>query len=117
MRKMMIAAALAAGTALIATPATAQLVQAPAGLVVVNLGDITLTDILSSNEIDVLRNANVLSGNNVAVPVSIAAAVCGLQVGVLAQQKSRTGGCTADSENGGVDQLTSWLKNRARRAN
>lgn len=114
MRKMMIAAALAASSATLAAPAAAQLIQAPAGLVVVNLGDIEIGDVLSDIELDVLRNANILSGNNVAVPVSVAAAVCGINVAALAQQKSRTGGCDADSENGDLTQLTSWLQNRAR---
>ena len=116
MRKMMIAAALAVGTASISTPAASQ-IQIPSGLVNVTVGDVILNRILSDNEIDILRNANVLSGNNVAVPVSVAAAVCGIPVAVLAVQKSRTGGCTANSETGDTTQLAKFLKNRARKAN
>lgn len=115
MRKMMMAAALALGTASIATPAASQ--QVTGGLVNVTVGDVILNDILSDNEIDVLRNANVLSGNNVAVPVAVAAAVCNIPVAVLAQQKSRGGGgCTADATNGDTSQLAKLLKRRARQA-
>lgn len=86
---------LVAKVSCLAAPAAAQLLQASAGLVVVNIGDIEITDFLSDNQIDVLRHANILSGNNVAVPVSMVAAVCNLQVGVLARRRARGGGCTA----------------------
>ncbi len=114
MRKILMAAALAVGTASIVAPAASQTVQVPSGLVNVTVGDVILNNILSSNQIDILRNANVLSGNNVAVPVSVAAAVCNIPVAVLAKQKSSGGGCTADATNGDTSQLANLLQRRAR---
>jgi hypothetical protein len=112
----MLAAALAVGTASIVAPAAAQTVQIPSGLVNVTVGDVILNDILSSNQIDVLRDANVLSGNNVAVPVSVAAAVCNIPVAVLARQISTGAACTA-STTGDTSQLANLLSRRARQAN
>ena len=114
MRKMMMAAALALGTASMSGAAYSQTIQVPAGLVNVTVGDVTLENILSSNEIDILRNADILNGNNVAVPVAIAAAVCNIPVAVLAQQKSTMGGCTADAANGDTTQLARFLKAKAK---
>lgn len=117
MRKMMIAAALGLSAATLTVPAAAQSVQVPAGLVNVNLGDITLTDILSDNEIDVLRNAKILNNNQVAVPVSVAAAVCNIPVNVLASQRNTTfaDGCNASTE-GDTSQLQRVLQRQARQA-
>jgi hypothetical protein len=115
MRKILMAAALAVGTASMSTPAMSQ-IQVPSGLVNVTVGDVILNRILSDNEIDILRNANVLSGNNVAVPVAVAAAVCNIPVAVLAQQKGSGGGCTADATNGDTTQLANLLRRRARQA-
>ena len=112
MRKLMMAAALARATT--TAPVAAQNVQVPAGLVNVTVGDVTLENILSDNEIDILRNANILNGNNVAVPVAIAAAVCNIPVAVLAKQKSTMGGCTADADNGDTRQLARFLKSKAK---
>lgn len=111
MRKMMMAAALALATT--AAPVAAQTIQVPSGLVNVTVGDVTLDNILSDNEIDILRNANILNNNNVAVPVAIAAAVCNIPVAVLAKQKASGGGCTADAENGDTTQLARFLKAKA----
>jgi hypothetical protein len=118
MRKMMIAAALGLSAASLTIPATAQTVNIPAGLVNVNVSDITLTDILSQNEIDVLRNANILNGTQVAVPVSVAAAVCNIPVNVLASQRNTTfaDGCKASTE-GDTTQLQRVLQRQARQAN
>ncbi|HXH52252.1 MAG TPA: hypothetical protein VNH53_02325 [Sphingomicrobium sp.] len=111
MRKMMMAAALALGTASIATPAAAQ--QVTGGLVNVTVGDVILQDILSDNEIDILRNANILNNNQLVVqaPISVAAAVCNIPVNVLASQKNTTfaGGCTAQS---GSDALARVIRQR-----
>lgn len=113
MRKMIMAAALAFGTASISIPAAAQDVQLSGGLVNVTVGDVILDNILSDNEIDVLRNANILNGNQLVVqaPISVAAAVCNIPVNVLASQKNTTfaDGCTAES---GSDALARVIRQK-----
>lgn len=86
MRKIMIAAALMAAGA----PALAQTQN---GLVNVNLSSIQvqLQDILSHN------NVNVTVPASIALPVGIAAQVCGVNAAVLAKQK--TGGCDGSVAN------------------
>ncbi len=93
----MILPALAA-CALIATPVSAQLVGG--GLVVVNVSDV-IDDIavdlnVSENQIPV----------TVQVPVAVAAAICGLDVNVLAKQRQdgeRT--CDATSNNAALNKI------------
>ena len=97
MRKIMMATALALGTASIATPAAAQ-VQVPAGLVNVTVGNVILQDILTDVEINALNDLDVLNDNQiqVQVPIGIAANVCNVSAAVLGAAGSG-GKCTAES--------------------
>jgi hypothetical protein len=97
MRKMMIAGALALGTAAIAVPATAQ-VQVPSGLVNVTVGNVILEDILTDVEINALNDLDVLNNNQiqVQVPIGVAANVCGISAAVIGKSTSNPV-CTADS--------------------
>jgi len=83
MRKvMMTAAALAAVTAI--APATAQV---GAGLVVINLSNISVAD-----RAEIAKDINVNLSDipvNVQVPVSVAAAICNVPVSVLARTKTK----------------------------
>ena len=95
MRKIMMAAAMAVGTASIAVPASAQVLND--GLINVTVTDISiLNDSLNKNQVAAL--------NNVAVPVvvqgpvALAANVCGTTVAVLSAAGSG-GACTATSGN------------------
>lgn len=87
-----------AACALIAAPASAQLVGG--GLVVVNVSDVID---------DIAVDLNVSENNipvTVQVPVSVAAAVCGLDVNVLAKQMQdgdRT--CDATSNNAALNKF------------
>ncbi len=87
-----------AAFAFIASPASAQLVGG--GLVVVNVSDVID---------DIAVDLNVSENNipvTVQVPVSVAAAVCGLDVNVLAQQRqegART--CDATSNNAALNKF------------
>lgn len=101
MRKIM---AIAAGAALFATPAIAQ-VNNSAGLVTVNVQDVTiLDDFLNDTQISALNNLNVPI--TVQAPISVAAAVCGVSVPVLAQAKSRgDNDCDATSASGALARL------------
>src|SRR5690348_9866298 len=94
MRKILIAAAIAA-TSATAVPAIAQ--TTGAGLVNVQLGDVTLlNNFLNDTQLAALNNLNVPV--TVQVPVGIAANICDVNANVLAQQK-KTGAptCTAKS--------------------
>ena len=97
MRKMMMAGALALGTASIAVPAAAQ-VQVPAGLVNVTVGNVILQDILTDVEITALNDLDVLNNNQiqVQVPIGIAANVCGVSAAVIGKSTSNPV-CTAES--------------------
>ena len=106
MRNMMIAAALAASTGMAIAPAAAQVNNA-GGLVTVNIPvqnvDI-LNDFLNETQISALNNLTVPI--TVQAPVSVAAAVCGVSVPVLAQQKSRgDNDCDATSGSGALARL------------
>lgn len=93
MRKFMIAAALATA----ATPALAQ-VNLSQGLVDVTIQDVSiLNNFLNNAQIQALNNVSVPV--NVQVPVGVAAAVCGIDANVLAQQK-KTGDATCTAKNG-----------------
>ena len=97
MRKLMIAAALAVGTAGVAAPATAQVSLAP-GLVTVNVQDVSiLNDFLNGAQIAALNNLNVPI--TVQAPISVAANVCDVAVNVLAAQR-KTGGAACDAKSG-----------------
>jgi hypothetical protein len=83
MRKMIIAAVVAAGIS--AAPAAAQ----QNGLV-----NVDVTNVLNNLDLDLLNNS--LNNNTVQVPIGVAANVCGVNANVLAAQKN--GGdakCTA----------------------
>ena len=101
MRKIMMAAALALGTATIAAPVSAQ--QA-GGLITVQVTNVDiLRNSLNNNDVDILNN--LLNNNqlivspqvpvNVQVPIGIAANVCGTTV--LALQDDPDATCTATS--------------------
>jgi 3,4-dihydroxy-2-butanone 4-phosphate synthase len=107
MRKMMIAAAV--GVALTTAPAVA---QNAGGLITVQVTDVDiLKNSLNNNDVDVLNNSNILSGNaiavpvNVQVPIGIAAAVCGTTVAVLAQDLANGDNkCEAKNASGALGQ-------------
>jgi hypothetical protein len=94
MRKMMIAAALAAS----ATPAVAQ-VGLSQGLITVTVQDVSvLNNFLNHDQIAALNNLNVPI--TAQVPISVAANVCGKTVSVLtADRKAGNAACTATSGN------------------
>lgn len=98
MRKMMMAAALALGTASIAVPAASQ-IQVPQGLVNVTVGDVILQDILTDVEIDALNDLELITDNQiqVQVPIGIAANVCNVSAAVLAKQAAGAAPCDAES--------------------
>jgi hypothetical protein len=75
MRKIMIAALLAAGVS--AAPAIGQ-VSNQGGLVNVDVSNVL-------NDLDLLNNS--LNNNTVQVPVGVAAAVCGIDANVIAKQR------------------------------
>lgn len=114
MRKLAISAALAATA--IAAPLTAQVatdpvVQAPAGLIPVTVGNVILQDILTDVEINALNDLDLLNDNQIVVqvPVAVAANVCNVAVNVLARNKSAGEGCTAAS---GSDALARVIRQR-----
>ena len=89
---------IAIAAAMAAAPATAQLVGG--GLVVVNVSNVAN---------NIARDLDVNVSNipvTVQVPVGIAAAVCGVNANVLAQQK-KTGGaaCDATSNNAALNKI------------
>jgi hypothetical protein len=89
------AAALIAGGS-----ASAQLVNVPTGLVVVNLSDVN---------IDIARNLGVNVSDipvTVQVPISVAATVCDVAVNVLASQRKEGGAtCTATSSSDALTRI------------
>lgn len=93
MRKMLIAAAIAAT----GTPAVAQ-VDIGGGLVDVTVQNVSiLNNFLNDSEVALLNNVNFPI--TVQVPVGIAAAVCGVNANVIAQQEER-GDYTCTAQNG-----------------
>ena len=94
MRKMMIAAAIAA----VATPAAAQIGNSQ-GLITVTVQDVTiLDDFLNDTQIAALNNLNVPI--TAQVPISVAANVCGTTVNALAiDRKNGDNACDATSGN------------------
>ena len=93
MRKMMIAAAIAAA----ATPAMAQMNNSQ-GLVDVTVQDVSiLNNFLNNDQISALNNVGVPV--TVQVPVGIAANVCGVDANVLAKQK-KVGTATCEAKSG-----------------
>ena len=97
MRKMIIAGAVAIGTASIGAPATAQLVGG--GLVTVNVSNVA-NNLAQNLHVDV-SNIPV----TVQVPVGIAAAVCGIDANVLAQQAAGARNCPANTTNDALNRI------------
>ena len=99
MRKMIIAAASAA--MLGATPALAQNVDVSGGLVDVTVQDVNvLNDSLNENELELLSRNNVAVPVQVQVPIGIAANVCPDVTAAVLAQRLKDGGdveCTATS--------------------
>ena len=97
MRTLILAGALALGTASLAAPASAQ-VQVPGGLVNVTVGNVILEDILTDVEIKALNDLDILNNNQiqVQVPVGVAANVCGISAAVIGKSTSNPV-CTAES--------------------
>ena len=97
MRKLILAGALALGTASLTMPAAAQ-VQVPAGLVNVTVGNVILEDILTDIEITALNDLDILNNNQiqVQVPIGVAANVCGISAAVIGKSTSNPV-CTAES--------------------
>jgi hypothetical protein len=94
MRKIMLAAAVAAITA---TPAIAQIGNSQ-GLVAVNVGDVSLlNNFLNKDQIAALNNVGVPI--TVQAPISVAANVCGTTVNALAALR-KTGAATCDAKSG-----------------
>jgi hypothetical protein len=96
MRKMMIAAAVAA----VAAPALAQTQTAVGnsqGLIPVQIQNLSLlNDFLNDTQVAALNNVSVPI--TVQAPISVAANVCGTTVAALAEaRKNGTGGCNAQS--------------------
>ena len=97
MRKIMITAALALGTAAIATPAMSQVLTGGLINVTVPISDVNiLNDSLNKNQIAALNNIAVPV--IVQVPVAVAANVCGTTVALLSAAGSG-GACTATTGN------------------
>ena len=97
-KKSMVTAAFAAGAIALAAPAPAQLVGG--GLVVVNISNVAN---------NIARDLDVNVSNipvTVQVPVSVAAAVCGLDVNVLARQRQDgQRRCDASSNNQALNRI------------
>jgi hypothetical protein len=94
MRKIMLAAAVAAITA---TPAIGQIGNSQ-GLVAVNIGNVALlNNFLNNDQIAALNNLGVPI--TVQAPISVAANVCGTTVNALAALR-KTGAATCDAKSG-----------------
>jgi hypothetical protein len=80
--------------------ASAQLVNVPTGLVVVNLSDVN---------VDIAKNLNVNVSDipvTVQAPISVAATVCDVAVNALASQRKEGGAtCTATSTNDALTRI------------
>ena len=98
MRKLMIAAALAATTAATTSPALAQIGNSQ-GLVAVNIGDVTLlNNFLNQDQIAALNNLGVPI--TVQAPISVAANVCGTTVALLSAQRKANSPASCDAKSG-----------------
>ena len=86
MRKILIAGALALGTASITAPAAAQ----QNGLV-----NVDVSNVANNLDLDLLNNS--LNNNTVQVPIGVAANVCGINANVLAQQ-AKGGNATCEAK-------------------
>lgn len=100
MRKIMMAAALIAGTASMSAPAAAQVVGG--GLVVVNISNVA-NNLARNLSVD---TQDVIDIGSVQVPIGIAANVCGIDANVLAADaKDGDVSCTATSTNRALTQI------------
>lgn len=103
MRKLMIAAALAAAGTTVAVPAAAQL-NNQQGLVTVSIGDVSLlNNFLNDTQIAALNNLNVPI--TVQAPIGVAANVCNVSAAVLARGGPAGGTCEAKSGSRALAQL------------
>ncbi|WP_294174568.1 hypothetical protein [uncultured Sphingomonas sp.] len=93
MRKFMLTAAIALGTASVGVPASAQ----QAGLVNVDVSNIrvNIEEVISRNNLAV----EVPIAAVVQIPIALAANVCGTTVAVLSQAGTDAAPCTATAEN------------------
>jgi hypothetical protein len=98
MRKMLMAGAFALSAASMTAPAVAQ----QSGLV-----NVDVSNVLNNLDLDLLNNS--LNNNTVQVPIGVAAAVCGIDANVLAQQ-AKSGGASCPATN-----TTRALKQAAKR--
>lgn len=87
--------------ALVSLSASVPAVAQQNGLVNVDVSNVL-------NDLDILNGS--LNNNTVQVPISVAAAVCGVAVNVLASSKNRGTVCTVKQEN-----VTQALKRAAQR--
>ena len=98
MRKLMIAAALAAATATTTGPAFAQEIGNSQGLIAVNISDVTiLNNFLNETQIAALNNVGPIT---VQAPISVAAAVCDTTVAVLSAQRKDDSPATCNATSG-----------------
>ena len=97
MRKMLMAGAVALSAASMTAPAVAQ----QSGLVNVNVEDVL-------NDLDLLNNS--LNNNTVQVPIGVAAAVCGVDANVIAQQRKENANYTCPATS-----VTKALKQSAKK--
>lgn len=105
MRKIMIAAALA--TAISAAPVAA---QEQNGLVNVNLGDVTVQDLLKN----ILNNNDITIPATVQVPIGIAANICGTTVAALVKDvRAGDNSCEAKTANAALARI---VTNNARKS-
>lgn len=100
MRKLILAAVIAGA---IATPALA---QAGAGLVAVNVSDVSvLNNFLNGAQVAALNNLTVPV--TVQAPIGVAANVCGISAAVLGKSGGANPTCTAKSGSQALAQLVS----------
>ena len=109
MRKIITAAALAAATATVATPAAAQIGNSQ-GLVAVTIGDVTLlNNFLNDTQIAALNEIGLPI--TVQAPISVAANVCGTTVNALAAlRKTGDAACNATSGSAALAQVVQRQK-------
>ena len=112
MRKIMLAAL--AATAVVATPATAQIGNSQ-GLIAVNITDVNvLNDFLNDTQIAALNNLGIPV--TVQAPISVAANVCGTTVNALgALRKEGNATCNATSGSAALADIVQRQKLRQKK--
>lgn len=103
MYKRIFAASVAASACLLSVPAMG---QNQSGLVNVNVGDVTVRDVLQ----DVIADNNIAAtipvSAIVSVPIGIAANVCNISAAVLARQAADAAPCNATNSTASRNELT-----------